>query len=174
MSSHFQGSRASVQTAVALEDKCHSNKCPSSLLSLSFYCWADVIRSVWVSCPGYAPSQDLAHPPGYWMRGGNIGETVLMLEHCSAAAKTLGFLSTHFQLSGHSTAVWGLFWGSELHLRQTQCTLASTSSDEQKPSVSPKRIFVHEYTSFKNIFLFDYTCRNKLFIKDLNPILLLA
>lgn len=37
------------------------------LLSLSFYCWADIILHgisiwpVWVSCPGCVPSQDPAH-----------------------------------------------------------------------------------------------------------------
>jgi len=37
--SHFPGSRSSVGAAVAPEDKCHNNKCPSFLLiPLSFYC----------------------------------------------------------------------------------------------------------------------------------------
>jgi len=62
-------SQASVRVVVALEDKHRSNECPPFLLlSLSFYCCSDVIWygtalwSVWVSCPGYVPSQDLAHP----------------------------------------------------------------------------------------------------------------
>ena len=67
----------------------------SSSFLLAFIAEHDVIWygislwSLWVSCPGYVPSQDLAHPQPTG-EGGNAGERALTLcEHCSAIAKTL-------------------------------------------------------------------------------------
>ena len=72
-----------------------SVSCVSPSSSFSLTAERDVIWygislwSVWVSCPGSVPSQDLAHPQPTG-EGGNFGETALMLwEHCSAGAKTL-------------------------------------------------------------------------------------
>lgn len=90
MSRYFLGSRVSVHLMVALEDKCHNNECPPSL---RFSLWADTLCcgislwSLWVSCPLYVSSQDLA-PPAFWW-GGNVGETALMLWKHSSVSKTL-------------------------------------------------------------------------------------
>jgi len=76
------GSRASVHVPVASEDKClnKKKKYPSSCsFLLSFI--ADVIWyvisfwSAWVSCPGYVPSQSLAHSKltGCWGWGWKMG-----------------------------------------------------------------------------------------------------
>jgi len=54
------------------------------------------VWSVGVSCPSYVPSLPLAHPqPTSLGVGKGVRETALMLhEHCSAVAKTLGVINT--------------------------------------------------------------------------------
>lgn len=68
---------------------------PTFIPILSSDCWADTIWSrislwsVWVSCDGSVPSQDLLHCQCGTME--NVVETVMMLcQCCTAVAKALG------------------------------------------------------------------------------------
>lgn len=109
------------------------------LLSLSIYCWADVIRfripfwSACISCPVYVLPWSFDHswPSGLWgcdgaerRVGGVVGcgvgyehgveeMTLMHQELCknfSPIAKTLRYYQTSFQLQMQSTTLWGLLW----------------------------------------------------------------
>lgn len=80
---------------------------------LSFYMWADILWygispwSLWISCPGCVPSQDLYMPhPSPWgkqWRAWKARETALMLHQvCSADKTTVGVLPAPSQLPVHS------------------------------------------------------------------------
>ena len=149
MSSHFPRSRTSVHVAVALEDKHCNNECSPLLLllALSFYCWADVIwygispLSVWVSCPGYVPSQDLAHLSACWW-GDNAGETALMLcEHRLAVAKTLACYQHLSSYQYRALHYEGCYGENALHLRQTQ------HNETQKKTVAFAKYSRHRHRS---------------------------
>lgn len=88
MSSCFLGSKASIGIGVAWEDGWHHHKCPPIiLLSFNFYfqeghhmAW-DIPLVMWVSCPGYSPSQSLAHlqPTDLQSCWWGVGEKALTL-----------------------------------------------------------------------------------------------
>lgn len=64
ISGHFLGSRTSVCAVIALEEKCHNNKCHPSSFHLDFlpeqmsHSLKNTFGQFWVSCPGCVPSQD--------------------------------------------------------------------------------------------------------------------
>lgn len=83
---------------------------PRLLLSLRFYCWTNIkwyeisLWSAWDSCLDYFSSESLAHAqPTGLLKGGECGETTLMLgHHCSLANS---FLTTSTKHSTIGTAV---------------------------------------------------------------------
>jgi len=99
MFSYFLGSRASVHVAVHLEDECLNNESPTTSFLLAFVAKRGVIGqgrslwSVWVNCPGYIPSQPLAHPKLTGLWGDNSLDAVPAL---LSSSQNTGVLSIRF------------------------------------------------------------------------------
>lgn len=89
---HFLGSKVSVHCWLLWKTNTLTKNPPHPPLSLSFYwvtCYSLSLRLVWVSCPGYIPSQTFAHLQSSGLCG-EAEETALMLHlPCSAPAETL-------------------------------------------------------------------------------------
>lgn len=87
-----------------------SSRCPLQSPSLSFHCQAQHIIchrisfwSVWVSCPGCAPSPHFVQPLPQWSvyRRSRVREKALKLHtHCSAAAE---IVVCYQQCCGHKS-----------------------------------------------------------------------
>lgn len=100
MSSDFLGSRTSVRTAVASEDKRRNHECPSLLFSPFFYCWVwcRVVWNIpWVSSDQVSqpcPLPTSCPSPAYWPLEWWVGDSPDAAVHALLNSQNVGALST--------------------------------------------------------------------------------